>query len=122
MKIQTSGTNSTSELLSVVAAVLMASLLLLSSAAHAQSYAGSIRGTVTDPSGSAIPGAHVSLRDVGTNATSETTTTDIGAFSFAVVNVGTYEVSVKAPGFKEFIAQSVEVHVSTATEVNAKLE
>jgi len=122
MKIQTSGTSSTGTWLSLVAAVLVSSLLLLSSSAHAQSYAGSIRGTVTDPSDSAIPRANVTLRDVGTNETSQTTTTDIGAFSFPTVNVGTYEVTVKAPSFKEFVVKSVEVHVSTTTEVNAKLE
>ena len=122
MKIRASWANSACGLSSLIAALLVSSLLLLSSAAYAQSYAGSVRGAVTDPSGSVIPGANVSLRDVGTNATSETTTTDIGAYSFAVVNVGTYELTVKAPGFKEFVVKSVEVHVSTATEVNAKLE
>ena len=122
MKVQIGGTPSTSRLLSIVAAVLVSSLLLLSAAAHAQSYSGSIRGTVIDPSGSAIVGASVTLRNIGSNATSQTTTTDIGAFSFPNVNVGTYEVTVKAPNFKEFVARSVDVHVSTATEINAKLE
>ena len=122
MKIRISWPNSPSGLLSIVAAILVSSLLLLSSSAYAQSYAGSIRGTVADPSGSAIVGAQVTLRNIGTNATSQTTTTDIGAFSFSNVNVGTYEVTVKASNFKEFVARSVEVHVSTATEINAKLE
>jgi hypothetical protein len=122
MKIHICGASSTSRSLSIVGAVLVSFLLLLSPLAQAQSYAGSIRGTVTDPSGSAIAGANVSLRDVSTNEASQTTTTDIGAFSFPVVNVGTYEVTVKASSFKEYVAKSVEVHVSTTTEVNAKLE
>src|ERR1700674_2864991 len=121
--IQDSKTNHASGTLSVVAEMLIALLLLLSPlAAHAQNYAGSVRGTVTDPSGAAVVGATVTLRDVGTNATLTSTTTELGAYSFPAVNVGVYEVTVKAGSFKEFLARNVEVHVSTATEVNAKLE
>jgi Carboxypeptidase regulatory-like domain/TonB-dependent Receptor Plug Domain len=105
-----------------LAAVLLVLVLLLSPfAAYAQNYAGSVRGTVTDPSGAAVPGATVTLRDVGTNATTETTTTDTGGFTFGNVSVGTYEVTVKAGSFKEYVAKDVEVHVSTSTEVNARL-
>jgi hypothetical protein len=105
-----------------LAGVLLVLVLLLSPfATYAQNYAGSVRGTVTDPSGAAVPGATVTLRDVGTNATMETTTTDTGGFTFGNVSVGAYEVSVKAGNFKEFVAKDVEVHVSTSTEVNAKL-
>lgn len=108
---------------SVAVGTLMAFTLLLSAlAAHAQNYAGSVRGTVTDPSDAAVVGATVTLRDVGTNATSQTTTNDQGGYSFPSVNVGVYEVTVKAGNFKEFLAKNVEVHVSTSTEVNAKLE
>src|SRR6266481_1161998 len=115
--------NHASGMLSVVAGMLIALLLLLSPvAAHAQNYAGSVRGTVTDPSGAAVVGATVTLRDVGTNASSQATTTELGAYSFPAVSVGVYEVIVKAGSFKEFLARNVEVHVSTATEVDAKLE
>ncbi len=121
--MQNSKTNHASGMLTVLAGMLMALLLLLSPlAAHAQNYAGSVRGTVMDPSGAAVVGAMVSLRDVGTNASSQATTTELGAFSFPAVNVGVYEVTVKAGSFKEFLARNVEVHVSTATEVTAKLE
>jgi hypothetical protein len=123
MKIQTNKVNAASGLLSVVAGMLVAFLLVLSPlASNAQNYAGSVRGTVTDPAGAAVPGATVTLRDVGTNSTSETKTTEQGDYAFPVVSVGVYEVTVKQGSFKEFIAKGVEVHVSTPTEVNAKLE
>lgn len=105
-----------------VAGLLVVLTFLLSPlVADAQNYAGSVRGSVTDPSGAAVPGARVTLRDVGTNATLEATTTDLGSYSFPVVNVGTYELKVSVSNFKEYVAKSVEVHVSTATEVNAHL-
>ena len=123
MKSQNYKANTAGGMLSVVAGMLLAFALLLSPlAVHAQNYAGSVNGTVTDPSGAAVAGATVTLRNVGTNATSQTTTTDLGAYSFPAVDVGRYEVTVKAGSFKEFVAKGVEVHVSTSTEVNAKLE
>ncbi len=116
MKMQNCKANAASGLLSIVAGMLIAFLLLLTpQAAQAQNYAGSVRGTVTDPSGAAVAGATVTLRNVGNNETLTATTTATGAYSFAAVNVGTYELKVKAASFKEV------VHVSTPTEVNAQL-
>ena len=123
MKIQTDKANAAGGTLSIVDKLLVGFLLLLSPlAVHAQNYAGSVRGTVTDPAGAAVPGATVTLRDVGTNSTSQTKTSEQGEYAFPLVSVGVYEVTVKQGSFKEFIAKGVEVHVSTATEVNAKLE
>ncbi|HXM97329.1 MAG TPA: carboxypeptidase regulatory-like domain-containing protein [Candidatus Dormibacteraeota bacterium] len=121
MKIRTSKLNFTCAMLILAAAVLVA-FLFVPLAANAQNYSGSVRGTVTDPGGGAVAGANVSLRDIGTNATLDATTNDQGAYSFPNVNVGVYEITVKATNFKEHKATDVEVHVSTATEVNAKLE
>jgi hypothetical protein len=123
MKIQNNKRNTANGMWSVVAGTLLAIVLLLAPiAVQAQNYNGSVRGTVTDPQGGAVAGATVTLRDVGTNATSTTTTTDLGSYSFPTVDVGTYEITVKAASFKEYVAHSVEVHVSTAAEINAKLE
>jgi len=109
MKSKSSKANAASFTLGAVAGMFFAFLLLLSPlSAHAQNYAGSVRGTVTDPSGAAIAGAMVTLRDVGTNATLETKTTDTGAYSFPVVNVGTYEVKIKAGNFKEFVVKALK--------------
>jgi hypothetical protein len=124
MKIQFSNNNEATNLKSVFLALACALALLLAIpfAANAQNYAGSVRGTVTDPSGAAVAGAIVTLRDVGTNATLQATTSEMGVYSFPAVSVGVYEVTVKAASFKEFLAKNVEVHVSTTAEVNAKLE
>ena len=91
-------------------------------AVNAQQYSGTITGTVTDPSGSAIAGAAVTATNTGTAASYSTTTSEQGVYSFAQLPVGVYDISVKQGSFKEFVAKAAEVHVSTSTEVNVKLE
>jgi hypothetical protein len=50
------------------------------------------------------------------------TTSDSGVYVEAQLPVGAYTVSISQKGFKEFIATNVEVHTSSNTEINAKLE
>jgi hypothetical protein len=95
---------------------------LLSCAAYAQQYSGTINGTVTDTTGAAIGAAAVTATNLGTAAIYNATTSDQGVFTFAQLPIGTYDVAVKKGSFKEFLAKGVEVHTSSNTEVNAKLE
>ena len=97
-------------------------LLVFAFAAQAQNYSGSITGTVTDSSGAAIPGASVTVINTATNATSKGTSSGTGSYSVQQLAVGTYEVHVEQANFKEFVAKNVEVHVSTNTEIDAKLD
>src|ERR1039457_2581599 len=60
--------------------------------------------------------------NTGTAATYNATTSDQGVYTFAQLPVGIYEVHVKKASFKEFVAKGVEVHTSTTTELNPKLD
>jgi hypothetical protein len=91
-------------------------------ALHAQAYYGSIVGNVSDVNGAAVPGAKVTATANATDVKSSTTTSGLGAYTLAQLAVGTYTVRISAPGFKEFVATGVEVHVSTNTEQNASLQ
>jgi hypothetical protein len=124
MKIRFSSTNESFGHSHVIRALFCALVLLLAIpfAVNAQQYSGSITGTVTDPSGAAISGAAVTATSTGTNATYNATTSDLGSFTLPQIPVGTYDVHIKHASFKEFISKGVEVHTSTAAEVNAKLE
>ena len=97
-------------------------LLVFAFAAQAQNYSGSITGTVTDSTGAAIPGASVTVINTATNAVSKGTTSGTGSYSVQQLPVGTYEVHVEQANFKEFVAKNVEVHGSTDTPLNAKLD
>ena len=95
---------------------------LLAPALFAQSLtSGGVTGTVTDPSGAAVPSANVTLKNNDTGAMQNTTTNSTGAYRFALLNPGSYSVSVKAPGFQG-MQQNVSVSVGQSSTVDAKLE
>lgn len=63
--------------------------------------AGKIEGTVLDPKGAAIQGAHVTLLGPASNVISETTSDKDGHFVFNDVAPGRYQVEVDAEGFSQ---------------------
>jgi hypothetical protein len=87
----------------IFAAVLLVSRL------HGQTTFATITGTVTDPSGAAVPGATVVATHVETNSQTTTQTNDVGIYTLAQLREGTYSVHAKSAGFKEFVAQNVQL-------------
>src|SRR5438093_13325697 len=66
-------------------------------------------GTVTDSSGSVLPGASVVAVNAGTKDTYETTTNAEGYYNIQFVRTGTYEITVSVTGFQTFKATGVQV-------------
>jgi hypothetical protein len=79
-------------------------------------------GTVTDPSGSVIPGAQVTLTNEATGVKFTTTTTEAGTYVFEALQVGSYRVDVTAGGFKKFSSTGNHVIIGVPATVNARLE
>ncbi len=75
-------------------------LLMLSSPFYAQILHGSLTGSARDPSGAAIPGVRVVLKNIETGQLRESTTNDTGAFVFATLLPGTCETTLTKGGFK----------------------
>ncbi|MGA7220508.1 MAG: carboxypeptidase regulatory-like domain-containing protein [Candidatus Sulfotelmatobacter sp.] len=103
-------------------ALLSLLMLAIPLSIQAQQYSGTINGTVTDASGASVPGASVTAIDQGNGQHYTATTSDQGVFTFAQLPVGRYELHVKQASFKDFVERDVEVHTSTPTEVNPKLQ
>jgi hypothetical protein len=82
---------------------------------------GDIAGTVTDPSGAAVPGATVTLKNAATGATQTSSSNATGAYRFALLNPGTYSVSISAQGFQP-LERSISVSVGQATTANIQLQ
>ncbi len=100
----------------------LAALLIAPIAASAQSgNAGTVRGTVTDPSGAVIPGAAVHL--VNTLSGLDRTVTTDGSGQFEVPNVpfNNYQVKVAAPGFGA-LNQNLTLRSSVGTNLKLVLQ
>lgn len=65
-----------------------------------QTTSTTILGTVTDPSGAAVAGAKVTATNIRTQVKREDVTTNTGDYSFPLIDIGEYSVSVEASGFK----------------------
>ncbi len=104
------------------ALLLTASLLLaMLPASFAADVTARIRGTVTDPSGSVIPGAAVTATNLATGVAFQGKTQANGTYEFLHLPIGTYTVSVTAPGFSTFSASGIHLDIDTAYEEPVQL-
>ncbi len=75
----------------------------------AQVNTATVFGTVTDPSGAAIPKATLKLVNTATGVMWQVTSDASGEFAFTFIPPGTYDLSVSAPGFKEYRQTGIEL-------------
>jgi hypothetical protein len=106
----------------MIAICLGAFVLGASSPAWAQQAAGSITGTVLDPSGSAIPNATVTVRDVNRGTTWTTKTSSAGVYVFPQINEGTVVVSADASGFSKEVRNSFILSVNQVARIDFKMQ
>src|SRR5260370_32785104 len=85
-------------------------LLLVCIGVQAQDRA-TLTGTVTDPSGSAIPNAAVKATNTATNQASDTKTSSDGIYTIPYLAPGVYNVEVTAAGFQGLKRQGIELAV-----------
>jgi hypothetical protein len=95
-------------------------LIVLSQFSAAQAVYGNIIGTVTDPSGAAVAGAPVVIKDVERGATYQVTSNDSGNYEQTHLLAGRYRVSINASGFGAFEAIA-DVQIDGSTRVDAAL-
>src|SRR6266540_313310 len=81
--------------------VVLALVFPVMLAAQSQATTGVIRGTVTDPSGTAVAGASVVLRETQTGFQRQVATNERGIFVAPLMPLGTYDVTARAVGFSE---------------------
>ncbi len=87
----------------------------------AQSFTGSILGTVRDSSGAFVPGAAVTVVNAGTNARTQVRSDDSGNYSTQMLQPGLYKVEAAAPGFKRYLQEGVTLQVQQQARVDITL-
>ena len=112
--VASQGARRTSSLRIVAVVSLVAVLIFFQFVipARAQLYAGSVTGVVTDQTGGVISGANVTLVDAEKGFTFVSKTDTNGRYLFRSVAPGTYNLSVKAAGFKDQNRIGIRVDVS----------
>lgn len=83
---------------------------------------GSISGVVTDSSGAVVISATVAATETQTGVRSEITTDSKGFYNFPALPIGTYDVEVKADGFKLYRQTGLVIDVNAALRMDAKLQ
>ncbi|MGA9061715.1 MAG: carboxypeptidase-like regulatory domain-containing protein [Terracidiphilus sp.] len=83
--------------------------------------AGTITGTITDPSGAVIPKARIVVRNEGTNATREAQSNGEGDYTVALLAPGRYSVAVESTGFRRSVIHGVILDVDQTVRVDFAL-
>src|SRR5574340_689684 len=104
------------------ARMILVLLLLAAGSLAAQTFRGTILGTVTDSSGAVVAGAKVTVRNVNTGLERTTQTSGDGSYSAPELPIGTYQVTVAQTGFQTFVTRDVAVSVAAERRVDAVLK
>jgi Carboxypeptidase regulatory-like domain len=83
---------------------------------------GRIKGTVTDPTGAVVPGATITATNTATGVKYPTKSLANGDYLFPQLPVGTYSITVSAPGFKNFAATGIVLTIDQEYVEAVKLE
>src|SRR6185436_4669220 len=95
-------------------------LLLSASAVEAQTYRGSIRGTVTDQNHAVIAGATVTLAATETKEERTNITSSTGEYTISSLSPGAYQLKVSAPGFQP-VTQDLVLYVNQEIRIDVSM-
>ena len=103
--------------------LLLAAVLFfaLSPFLHAQYDNGSLVGTIRDASGAAIPNALVTVTNNATAVAAKATTNGEGDYEVPSLHVGVYNISAKAPGFTDAVANNITISVGGRQRIDLNL-
>jgi hypothetical protein len=79
---------------------------------------GSIQGTVADPTGAVIPGATVTITAASTQVKHTAHTDGSGVYVFPNLDIGTYSLTVAAPGFETYTKTGNVLEVGSSIAIN----
>jgi outer membrane receptor protein involved in Fe transport len=101
---------------------LMLVLLACAPTGFSQEVSARLTGQVTDTSGALVAKAVVTLTNTNTGAVRTVETDDNGSYTITQVPPGTYDLSVKGPGFKESVSKGLVFSVNDSKNINIALE
>jgi hypothetical protein len=106
----------------VLLSIMFALVLGSAGALRAQSATGQITGTVRDPTGAVIAGVSVTLTSQLTGVSRRTTTNETGVYSFPLLPVSVYSVTVDQKGFRAAKRSDISLNVDQVVRVDLELQ
>jgi hypothetical protein len=100
--------------------VLLAATVIVTPS-YSQSIYGTLTGVVSDPSGAVVPQAKVELKNEGSGDVRRSTTNEEGYFTFASVPVGSYVLTVEAPGFLNYQVANIALQGSERRNIDISM-
>ena len=95
------------------------SLALIALSMSAQTVTGTLEGRVTDPAGAVVPAAQIKIKEINTGTVRSSESNTEGFFQIPYLALGTYEVSIEAPGFQPQTSRAtIELNRTTVLNVN----
>src|ERR1041385_1383664 len=82
----------------------------------------SLFGTITDAQGAAVPGARLTVINTATSQSRNTTTDGVGGFTFPLLPVGTYTLTVEQTGFRKYERKGILLQANENVNVSPTLE
>ena len=96
--------------------------VMLSAAVVWASVAGSVSGTVKDPSGRVVANADITILEVNTGLSRHTHADHSGYYTFPALPVGRYELEVQSSGFRRYQRKDIVLDTNAALTIDAPLE
>src|SRR5690348_4662676 len=96
-------------------------ILFVTTLASAQTFRGTILGTVTDPNGAVVAGAKVTAKNTSTGLERSTITDEAGNYTIPELPIGTYELRVEQSGFATAVVSSIVVAVAIDRRIDVNL-
>src|SRR5258708_4010434 len=90
--------------------------------APAQDVTGRVIGVVTDPSGSVIPRAKITVTNTDTRISQETLSGSDGSYQVLLLPIGMYSVTAEAQGFRKTVTTPQKLDINQSLKVDLKLE
>src|SRR5712692_9747389 len=96
--------------------------LFISIAAFAQQGTSQIKGKVTAPDGSALPGVTVTVKHQEAGVVRTTVTDKDGVYAMGAVIPGPYEMTAELSGFKNYRRRNIRLEVGKTSTIDVKLD
>jgi len=97
-------------------------VLLFAASAFGQSQNAVLGGQVTDPSGSFVPNASVTIKASDRAFTSTVKTDTDGRYLFPNLDPGNYDLTVEAAGFKSYVSTKIQLLATESRRIDAQLQ